>query len=214
MLAADKAPLVRANSRSLLLFFRRPIALPTRDGVIRISVFPYFPVSLFPHVPCVPAFPAFPVFPMFPMFPMFRVFSAFPVSPIPRFPVCVFSYFSVSLFPHFSISPFLDFFIFYFFICIFIGVSKAYLKHGLIFCILEGWLSLIRRSFTSDNNYSPCRNYPLCISININNPFFLMIIKSFGVIIMLLVITLEQTCHYSVKLKPSLLKCIISGRVF
>ena len=47
----------------------------------------------------------------------------------------------------------------------------AYLKHGLIFCILEGWLSLIRRSFISDNNYSQCCNYPACISININNPF-------------------------------------------
>ena len=50
-------------------------------------------------------------------------------------------------------------------------VRMAYLKHGLIFCILEGWLSLIRRSFTSDNNYSQCCNYPACISININNPF-------------------------------------------
>ena len=50
--------------------------------------------------------------------------------------------------------------------------TMADLKHGLIFCcILEGWLSLIRRSFTSDNNYSQCCIYPACISININNPF-------------------------------------------
>ena len=42
-------------------------------------------------------------------------------------------------------------------------LTMAYLKHGLIFCILEGWLSLIRRSFTSDNNYSQCCNYPACI---------------------------------------------------
>ena len=47
----------------------------------------------------------------------------------------------------------------------------AYLKHNPVFFILEGWISLIRRSFTSDNNYSQCCNYPASIRININNPF-------------------------------------------
>ena len=49
--------------------------------------------------------------------------------------------------------------------------TYPHLKHGLIFCMLEGWLSLIRRSITGDNNYSQCCNYPACIIININNPF-------------------------------------------
>ena len=39
------------------------------------------------------------------------------------------------------------------------------------FSILEGSLSVIRRSFTSDNNYSQCCIYPAYISINIKTPF-------------------------------------------
>ena len=47
----------------------------------------------------------------------------------------------------------------------------AYYKHGLTLSILEGSLSVIRRSFTSDNNYSQCCIYPAYISINIKTPF-------------------------------------------
>ena len=50
-------------------------------------------------------------------------------------------------------------------------VSMAYYKHTASLCILEGSLSVIRRSFTSDNNYSQCCVYPAYISINIKTPF-------------------------------------------
>ena len=48
--------------------------------------------------------------------------------------------------------------------------TMAYYKHTAS-CILEGSLSVIRRSFTSDNNYSQCCIYPAYISINIKTPF-------------------------------------------
>ena len=48
----------------------------------------------------------------------------------------------------------------------------AYYKHTAShYAFLEGSLSVIRRSFTSDNNYSQCCIYPAYISINIKTPF-------------------------------------------